>query len=67
MLHALVVDPKHRRKGLAGHMMAQAAIWAARQGCDWLTLAVGAQNTPARALYASLGMRAVGSYHYRSP
>ncbi|MEM1235803.1 MAG: GNAT family N-acetyltransferase [Pseudomonadota bacterium] len=66
MLHALGTLPEHRRKGLAAHMMAQAAIWAARAGCDWIALAVARGNDPARALYASLGMAPVGSYHYRS-
>ncbi|MEO0487725.1 MAG: GNAT family N-acetyltransferase [Pseudomonadota bacterium] len=66
MLHSLVTLPNHRRKGLGAHVMAQAAIWAARQGCDWLTLAVGSDNAAAQALYASLGMEAVGQYHYRT-
>ena len=66
LLHALATLPQHRRKGLGAHMMAQAGIWAARQGCDWLALAVGRDNGPACALYASLGMVPVGSYHYRS-
>ncbi|MEM9436514.1 MAG: GNAT family N-acetyltransferase [Pseudomonadota bacterium] len=66
MVHAVGTLPEHRRKGLGAHMMAQAAIWAERQGCAWITLAVSATNAPARALYASLGMQPVGSYHYRS-
>lgn len=66
MVHAVGVLPQHRRQGLAAHMMAQAAIWAKGQGCGWVALAVGAGNEGARALYASLGMSAVGSYHYRS-
>ncbi|MEM9853218.1 MAG: GNAT family N-acetyltransferase [Pseudomonadota bacterium] len=66
MLHALVTLPQHRRKGLGGHVMAQAARWASRQGCRWLGLAVSEGNIAARALYASLGMVAVGSYAYRS-
>ncbi|MCH2076318.1 MAG: GNAT family N-acetyltransferase [Rhodobacteraceae bacterium] len=66
MVHAVGVLPQHRRQGLAAHMMAQAAIWAERNGCAWVGLAVGAENHGARALYASLGMAPVGSYQYRS-
>ncbi|MEM1235198.1 MAG: GNAT family N-acetyltransferase [Pseudomonadota bacterium] len=66
MVHAVGVLPQHRRKGLAAQMMAQAAIWAGRHGCEWIGLAVGQGNEGACALYASLGMEAVGSYHYRT-
>ncbi|MEL7301328.1 MAG: GNAT family N-acetyltransferase [Pseudomonadota bacterium] len=66
MVHAVGTLPQHRRKGLGAQMMAQAAIWAARQGATWITLAVGAGNATARALYASLGMAPVGEYHYRT-
>ncbi|MEM1374480.1 MAG: GNAT family N-acetyltransferase [Pseudomonadota bacterium] len=66
MVHALGVLPEHRRKGLAAHMMAQTAIWAAGQGCTQIGLAVGQANAAACALYASLGMEAVGHYHYRT-
>lgn len=65
MVHALEVRPAHRRRGLARHMMAHAALWARQQGCTTLALAVTAANSPARALYASLGMQEAGRYHYR--
>ncbi|MEM8591291.1 MAG: GNAT family N-acetyltransferase [Pseudomonadota bacterium] len=66
MVHAVGTLPQHRRKGLGAFMMAQAAIWAERQGATWIGLAVGQANDSARALYASLGMQPVGSYHYRT-
>lgn len=66
LIHALVVDPEARRRGLGARIVHGAAQWAARQGCDTLALAVTRTNTAARALYASLGMVQVGDYHYRS-
>lgn len=65
MLHALEVAPALRRRGLAGHMLCAAAFWAQAQGAEWLTLVVTRANAGANALYASLGMTAVGQYHYR--
>ena len=65
MLHALEVVPNLRRQGSANNIMRMAAIWAQDHGANRLCLAVTAANTNARALYASLGMEVVGTYHYR--
>jgi GNAT superfamily N-acetyltransferase len=65
MLHALEVCPSQRRQGSANNIMRMAAVWAQDQGTETLCLAVTQANTAARALYASLGMEAVGQYHYR--
>lgn len=65
MVHALEVRPALRRQGVAGHLMAQAAIWAEAQGCTTLALAVTEANQPARAFYAGLGFQDVTGYHYR--
>ena len=65
MLHALEIAPEGRRKGLAVHMMRLAAKWALDNSADWLSILVTEQNTAARALYTSLGMKPVGTYHYR--
>jgi GNAT superfamily N-acetyltransferase len=65
MLHALEVTPGARRKGIATLMTGAAARWAAERGCATLALAVTEANTPARALYAGMGMREVARYHYR--
>lgn len=66
MLHALEIRPTLRRKGLGRQILAAAAQWAAEQGADRLALAVTKANIGARALYASLGMKPVEEYHYRS-
>ena len=65
MLHALEVRPDLRRQGTAVNILRAAAIWAQDQGAQRLALVVTEQNTAARALYARLGMIAVGHYHYR--
>lgn len=66
MLHALHVAPSLRRQGSAVNIMRKAADWAQDHGAKELFLAVTCQNEAANALYASLGMRIVGQYHYRS-
>ena len=66
MLHALHVAPAFRRQGSAVNIMRKAAGWAQDHGATELFLAVTMQNEAANALYASLGMRIVGQYHYRS-
>jgi len=65
MLHAAEVAPDQRRQGFAQKMVARAAVWAAQQGAVNLGLVVTVSNTPARALYAKMGMRVWGAYHYR--
>jgi N-acetylglutamate synthase len=65
MLHALETRGLHRRKGVAAHMLTACAFWAAAQGAETFSLVVTQANTGAHALYASLGMVAVGQYHYR--
>lgn len=62
---AVAVLPAFRRRGCARAMMAAAAEWAQAAGATHLALAVTGANRAARALYASLGMEVVGSYHYR--
>jgi ribosomal protein S18 acetylase RimI-like enzyme len=65
MLHALEVAPEARRAGLGAAMTRAAARWAGVNGADRLALAVTEANAPARALYAGLGFRKAGEYHYR--
>ncbi len=65
MLHALEITPARRRQGSAHHILQAAARWTLDQGGITLALAVTRANVPAITLYASLGMQAVGSYHYR--
>lgn len=65
VLHALEVVPSLRRQGSAQNILRAAAAWAKGEGADSLSLVVTVANAPARALYASMGMTEVGSYHYR--
>ncbi len=64
MIHAVVVTPAQRRQGTAVNMVRAAACWAQDNGAESLSVLVTSANAPARALYASLGMRIVGKYHY---
>ena len=65
MIHAIEVQPEHRRKGGGGLLIHGAASFAAEHGAEWLALAVTEANAPARALYERLGIARAGSYHYR--
>ena len=58
----LVVDPAHRRRGLARELVLQAAAAAAAQGAKRLTLMVGERNAHARALYDALGFAERGLF-----
>ncbi len=66
MLHSLHVTQGLRRQGSAVNIMRKAAVWAQDRGATDLFLAVTKHNQAANALYASLGMRIVENYHYRS-
>ncbi|MFQ6553627.1 GNAT family N-acetyltransferase [Aestuariibius insulae] len=65
MTHAVETLARHRRRGLAVHMMQAAARWAARHGATHMTLITTQDNIAANALYRSLGMTVIGGYHYR--
>lgn len=65
MVHAVEIDPAHRRDGMGRWVMRAAAFWASAQGAETLSVMCTERNGPANALYASLGMSHVGQYHYR--
>lgn len=65
MLHALEVAPTHRRQGSANNILRAAAMWAQDHGASSLFLVATRANLGAAALYASLGLKVVGQYHYR--
>lgn len=65
MLHALEILPHQRKQGLGKWMMRAAALWAAKQGAHTMSVMCTDANSGANALYTSLGMDAVGHYHYR--
>ena len=65
----VAVNPAHRRQGL-GRALVQAMIDKAREReLAFLTLEVRAGNTPARALYESMGFQTVGvrKNYYEKP
>ena len=66
MIHALEIAVDFRRRGLARHLTQAAAVWAQKQGANYLTLVTTQANDGANALYSSLGMTLVGKYHYRT-
>lgn len=66
MVHALEILPHQRRLGLGAWVMRAAAHWAHEQGAHELTVMCTKANAAACALYTSLGMTAVGQYHYRA-
>ena len=64
MVHAVEVLPQFRRRGLAGWMMRQVALWAAEQGATRIGLAVSRANIGARATYDRLGFTEIAGYAY---
>jgi GNAT superfamily N-acetyltransferase len=62
---SVITDPRYRRKGLAGRVIAALAAWARDSGAIGVCLQVEASNAPARALYAGFGLGELYRYHYR--
>jgi ribosomal protein S18 acetylase RimI-like enzyme len=62
---AVEVDPAHRRRGLAGHVMHALLRWAAEHGATSAYLQVARENEAALALYDRLGFAPHHRYHYR--
>lgn len=65
MLHALAVLPAAQRQGAGRAILLGAARWGHRFGATSLSMVTIRENLPANGLAASLGMQAVGHYHYR--
>ncbi|WP_178020018.1 GNAT family N-acetyltransferase [uncultured Paenibacillus sp.] len=61
----VIVDPRHRRKGVAGRLLHALSSWAAENGAEGMYLQVLAGNAPALDLYGKLGFQAISAYHYR--
>jgi ribosomal protein S18 acetylase RimI-like enzyme len=55
-----------RRQGCARAVLSAIEAWAASQGCTHLYLQAETANTPAIALYESVGFRVAGRYHVRT-
>jgi ribosomal protein S18 acetylase RimI-like enzyme len=64
---AVTVAEEHRRRGLAGAVMAALQGWAAERRAHSVYLQVTADNTAARALYRRAGFIEHHRYHYRRP
>lgn len=62
---AVEVDPAHRRRGLASHVMRGLLHWAAEAGVPDAYLQVADENAAALALYDRLGFAPHHRYHYR--
>jgi N-acetylglutamate synthase len=63
----LAVAPTHRRRGLAGGLLAALADWGGRHGATRCALQVATHNHPAISLYAGLGCRPHHHYRYWRP
>ena len=62
------VDPEHRRKGFGRHLVHEILRQVRGQWGDIVSVTTNQNNTPARALYESVGFQAVGSaLLYRKP
>lgn len=64
--YQIVTTPAARRKGYARRIMSALMSYAAEQGAKTGYLQVEIRNTPARALYASLGFKPLYNYDYWS-
>ncbi|PWJ88830.1 acetyltransferase (GNAT) family protein [Mesorhizobium loti] len=66
VLESVETDGRFRQQGLGRKTVGGLIDWARRAGAHAACLQVVADNTPARALYASLGFsRELYRYHYR--
>ncbi|RJT37563.1 GNAT family N-acetyltransferase [Mesorhizobium waimense] len=66
VVEAVETDGRFRQQGLGRKTVGSLICWARRSGAAAGCLQVVADNTPARALYASLGFsRELYRYHYR--
>ncbi len=66
VLEAVETDTRFRGRGLASRTIGSLFDWARRKGASACGLQCVADNLPARALYASLGLRReLYRYHYR--
>lgn len=57
VLHDIVVDPAHRKGGVAGRLLDAAIAWMAANGASQVVLNTAWQNEAAQALFAKAGFR----------
>lgn len=65
MVHALEILEHQRGQGVGGWLMRRAARWAQAEGARHMSVICTQANAGANALYRSLRMTLVGTYHYR--
>jgi ribosomal protein S18 acetylase RimI-like enzyme len=65
-IYDIEVYEAHRRRGYARTALAQIAAFAREQGCAGVMLHVFGYNTPARALYRSVGFEETNVMMFRS-
>jgi GNAT superfamily N-acetyltransferase len=56
----VLTDARHRRRGLASHLLGVAARWAAEHGCDRWVIVTEADN-PASRIYRNVGFELDGT------
>ncbi|KAA1425712.1 GNAT family N-acetyltransferase [Nocardioides antri] len=66
-LHAIEVDPAHRRQGLATAVLAELLDWGAEQGATTVWLHVETDNAPALAWYDALELLPHHTCRYLMP
>ena len=66
MLHALEVRANCRRQGIGRNLTRHAARWAHANGADTIAVLCTQANEAANALYAAMGFKRLGGYHYRA-
>lgn len=66
MVHAVEVLADLRGQGVGRMMTRHAAKWAQARGATHMAVLCTQANQAANALYASLGLKVVGQYHYRT-
>lgn len=66
-VHDVFVEPESRRRGLARTVLATLLEWGAEQGATTLWLHVETDNSPAIALYESMGLSVHHGCRYLEP
>ena len=66
-LMSVAVSSAHRRRGLGAEIVTSALRWARTRSAKTAWLQVGAENTPALALYDRFGFREAYRYRYWRP
>jgi len=66
-VHAIEVDPAHRRQGLATAVLSELLAWGGEQGATTAWLHVETDNAPARQWYDALGLMPHHACRYYLP